>query len=134
MGANRSFFRRKFVEARKAARKSRYASLAQEIEHLHAHTFLAPWQQGRIKEIRAMYEMKRQKLGEKHDQLQANLAQEFMQHEVDYIRASTELRSKDRNAEYHPDMLGKMGFFARSFWKKLTAAVPTQQHGEASKA
>lgn len=82
---------------------------------------MQPWQTERVKEIRAAYEVKLKVLEDKHNELRQSITEEFMEHEIEFIRASTELRKNDPTKEWHPDMVGKLGYFARSNWKKLTA-------------
>lgn len=136
MGVLRSWARNKGKEFRKQVRSSKYLNLAQEVQRLHAHTPMADWQRSRVAEIRALYEDKRQKLGEKHDVLQAELAREFMQHEVDFITASHEFRKKNPDEVWAPTAIGKMGFMAKRFWNQLIERGRSLgiSYGEANKA
>ena len=97
--------------------KIKAVQIAKEIESWMASHPMAQWQRQRCKEIRAVYESKIKQLERAHDIAATQVAEDFAQFELDFLKASHEFRQDNPNKEWHPE--GAAGLLTKAFWRNF---------------
>jgi hypothetical protein len=97
--------------------KTRGYKLSKELQLWYGNHYVSPWQQGKINEIRALYEKRQQDLARAHDYSASRLSEEFMQFELDYLFTSDKFKADNPGKEWAPT--GVRGIFYKAFWKNL---------------
>lgn len=114
-------------------RKTRMSKLSREIQAFYAEHLVAPWQQDRVKEIRALCEYKYKALDKKYLELKQELTEEFMQHEVDFLHASHKFREENPGKEWRAQRsaFDQVASSVKSMFSFLSGSkVAELQHGE----
>lgn len=101
----------KMHRALKAERQRSAAyKLSRALQEFYASHLVSKWQRDRVNEIRALYEDKRKDLDIAHDHACSRLSEEFMEFELEYLKASDTFKEENEGAEMPFNVDGKTPF------------------------
>lgn len=109
---------KKLNRSMKAERQRTLAyKLSKQISEFYATNAVSPWQKERVSDIRKLFQEKEHDLAVAHDHAVSRLSEQFMEFELDYLRASQQFKVTNPGEEM--EFKAKGGFFSRVFMTNL---------------
>lgn len=113
-------------------RRSGARKAAKGLEQWYRSNFVSAWQKERVQGIREMYEEKQRGLNAAHDIASAQLSEEFMAYELEFLQTSDRLKGEHEGMEpFHHDIraLWSKAFYRWLFKKGMPGVLIDHTHG-----
>jgi hypothetical protein len=102
---------------KKERARTRAFQLSKSLQEFYANNLVGATQRDEVGDIRRAFEHAMEQLNVAHDHATSRISEQYMQFELDYLRASQEWKVNNPGMEWHRE--GIRGVFAGAFWRNM---------------